>query len=481
MTTHLIDGFSMSTSISIFDQISKFDTVKFAKEKMSAFQKLWREKHKSGGITSSTIDVFHAILQCVAPTMEDIRIKQPELFQESCKEGKLFAFVYLNTLATKVNSLQDEALSSMRLSKKTVFNQIKRLIEAGILIDKKNYLSTGHQNPTKDDQNTKGRGKIQLFLSPEILKIKAAPSPSLAPNKQLLPQYSSLTILKDKEQKTIIDNPPTVEKVVSPIGDDVFFNVRNEGQGRKIQPTMQEVELKNKKDFAAWQQLELCRAELFRMKEMNETMSKAVLDIIKNHIVLIEKEVQAYRAQKIKTFCERETYQNSKFQTSMLKKYCEKSLPDVERSAIEIFSHAVQKQAKHAKLNGYAHRIGCPPDFLLSPNFQKAISYSVQDWKKIQSNYFIKNQRFGAYCNELGTIGRLYTGLLQVAHESISFAYSQAVIAYQNFKAKLHQNTALTDSNKSALERIFKGKLEPVFRNLSNQDKSKIIYSLRSN
>ncbi len=479
MTTHLIDGFSMPTNVSIFDQIDKFSTIKFAKEKMVAFQTEWRAKHKSGGITSSTFDVFHAILQCIAPTMEDIRYKQPILFQEACQTGKLFAFVYLDTLATKINSLQDSAMSCMRLSKKTVYNQIKRLVEAGIIVEKNNYTCTGHQNPTKEDKNAKGRGKIQLYFDPKILKMKPMPSPSLAPNKQLLLQYSS-SILKDKEQKQIIDNAPVVDNAVSAIADDVFLNVRSEGQGRKIAPTMQEIELKNKKDFAAWQQLNLCRSELFAMREMNATLEQKTFEIIKEHISLIEKEIQGYRAQKIKTYCDREAYKNSKFQTSMLKKYCEK-LPGVERSAIEIFSHAVQKQAKHAKLNGYAHRIGCPPDFLLSPNFLKAIGYSVQDWKKIQDNYFVKNQRFGAYCSELGTIGRLYTSLLEVAHESISFAYSQAAIAYQNFKAKLHQNTALTDSNKSALEKIFKGKLEPVFRNLSNQDKSKILDSIRSN
>ncbi len=483
MNNHLIDGFSIATNISLYNQIDKFSTAKVAKEKMSEFKTSWLEKHKSGGITSSTLDVFYAFLDCIAPTMEDVRKKQPQVFQESCSTGNFFAFVHLNTLATKVNSLQDESLASMRLKRKTIHNQIKRLMQAGIITDKKNYRSTGKHNPIPDELDPKGRGKIQLYINKDILKFKAIPSPSLPLPEQSLPLYGKtivLPILKSKELKLIIDNAPTVDNAVSAIADDVSFDIRGKEQGRKIAPTMQDFEAKNKKDFLAWQQLNLCRSELFAMREMNATLEQKTIEIIKQRITLIEKEVQCYKSQKIKTFCEREKYKNSKYQVSMLNKYCEK-LPNTERAAVEIFSHAVQKQAKNAKNNGYFHRIGCPPDFLLSENFTKAINYSMSDWIKIQDKYFIKNQRFSEYCNELGVIGRLYTTVLDVAHESIAFAYSQTAVAYQNFKARLSQNTALTDSNKKALENIFVGKFKPMFQGLNTEQRNKIEAAVRSN
>lgn len=461
--SNFAEGLCIATNISLFDQINKFETIKSAKEKLAEFQTTWREKHRNGGITSSTFDVLHALLLCVAPTMDDIRKKQPEVFAESCRTGKFFAFIYLDTIATKINSLQDSLLASMRLSKKTIYNQIKRLIEAGVISEKNNYNRTGNQNPQKDDKNKLGRGKIQLVFSTKILKFHNFSPPILPPNKQSLPQYSSSTILKNKELESKIDNAPPCGKVVSAIADESFLNVKNEGQGRKILEQNQKFEAKNKKDFSAWQLLNLCRSELFKMREMNNALEKQTLEIIKDLLASIEKEVQKYKSQKIKTFCDRETYKKSKLQVSMLKKYCEK-LPNIERAAIEIFSHAVQKQSKHAKNNGYLHRIGNPPDFLLSPNFQKAINYSVQDWIKIQDNYFVKNQRFGAYCIELGTIGKIYTGVLDAAQDSIGFAYSQAITAYRNFKTRLSENQTLTESNKKALEDIFIGKFKPMFK-----------------
>lgn len=472
MTTHCIDGFSIDTNVSLFHQIDKFLTAKCAKEKMSEYKKLWLEKHKRGGITSSTIDVFYAFLDCIAPTMEDLRKKQPGVFNDACSTGKLFAFVHLKTLATKVNSLQDESLASIRLAKKTVHNQLKRLMEAGIITDKKNYRSTGEHNPIPTEIDPNGRGKIQLFLNPEILKLKAIPSPSLQPSEPTLPQYSKTTvlpILKNKVQKLIIDNAPPVDKVVSAIADESFLEIKSKEQGRKIVPQTQNFEQKNKKDFCAWQLMELCRSELFQMRAMNKALEQQTLEIIQDLLSTIEQNVQKYKSQKIKTFCERETYKKSKLQVSMLKKYCQK-LPGAERSAIEIMSFAIQKQAKHAKNNGYMHRIGCPPDFLLCPNFQKAIDYSMSDWKKIQDNYFVKNQRFASYCSELGMIGKIYTGVLDAASDSIGFAYSQAITAYRNFKNRLTENQTLTESNKKALEDILIGKFKPIFSRLRSKN-----------
>lgn len=58
---------------SFYDAIDKQATYKAGKDMMQVFQTKWKQKHKNGGITANTIDLFFAIIRSVAPTMEDIK------------------------------------------------------------------------------------------------------------------------------------------------------------------------------------------------------------------------------------------------------------------------------------------------------------------------------------------------------------------------------------------------------------------------
>ncbi|WP_299368355.1 hypothetical protein [Winogradskyella sp.] len=473
-----------TTNISFYDVIDKQASIKNAKLKLTDYKIKWLKKHKSGGVTSTTFDVFFALLSCVAPTMEDMKKNQPKVYEKAWKEGKFFAFVYNDTLATKINNLKEDCFKVCRLSTKTIYNHIKRLIEAGVITEKLNYNKRGqkgYDNPLPGDLNPKGRGKIQLFFDPKVLKLKPQFAAASAPNTKSLPQYTTSCFQKNKELETIIDNDQAVDKVAFANAHNVSDHVINEEQGRK-KPVISysaNRQFDRKKDYLAYQLFELCRSGIYAGKKFNATLENNALGCIDEHLENIKQLVQAFKADKIKSFQLRVAYKNATElgKERMLRSYLAK-LPENTTCAVEILGHAIVKQANHAKKHGYIHRLGYPVDFLNSNNFHQAIEYSFNDWKKINNRFFVKNQRYSAYCDIVKKIYGAYSSCMNQSFESVSLAYRNSLVHFQKLQRALSCTTDLTSSNKKSLRDLFLQKFNALFKHLSKEDKQRIIKTL---
>jgi len=482
---NIIDGAFLCPNVSFFDVIDKNLTIKLAKEKMCEFQKTWRKTHKSGGVVANTFDVFHALLNCIPPTMDDMRSNQPDVFLDSCRSGTFFAFIYRNTITSKMNNLKDACFANMRVSKETVYNQLNKLLEIGILVEKKNYKirrktvkgKSTLVNPLPCDLSPKGKGKIQLFFSPDVLKFKPKYEALFGHIKETLQQYRVNSLFLKALLKSTLNRANIVDKKIkaSANAELNLVNVKNKEQERILQQQYQipRRQFLQKKDFFAFQIYEKMRLVLNDGKFFHKAVENSSLELIQNRLELIEHDVRAYRAKKVKTYKEREKYKNAKLTTQywMIERY-KKKLPKTSESAVEILTFAIEKQAKHAANKNYS--LPAPPTYLTSINFEKALGYSFSDWIKIQDGYFKKNKAYGAYCEELGKIGRIHLKVLDFAYNNIHYAYAQARQAYRNFARKIESNTSLTSSSKERLKQIFGDKVAPIFKNLSAQDKHRI-------
>lgn len=482
---NIIDGAFLCPNVSFFDVIDKNLTIKLAKEKMCEFQKTWRKTHKSGGVVANTFDVFHALLTCIPPTMDDMRSNQPDVFLDSCRSGTFFAFIYRNTITSKMNNLKDACFANMRVSKETVYNQVNRLLEIGVLVEKKNYKirretvkgKSNLVNPLPSDLSPKGQGKIQLYFNPEVLKFKPQYQALFGRIKETLQQYRVNSLFLKALLKSTLNRANIVDKKIkaSANAELNLVNVKNKEQERILQQQYQipRREFFRKKEFFAFQIYENMRQSLYDAKHFHKAIENSSLELIQERLELIENDVRAYRVQKIKTYKERDKYKKAKLRTKdwMLDKYKQK-LPKSTESAIEILVFAIQKQVKNCANKKYS--IATPPTYLTSINFEKALAYSFSDWVKIQDGYFKKNKAYGAYCEELGKIGRIHLKVLDFAYENIHYAYAQARQAYRNFARNIKSNTSLTSSSKERLKQIFGDKVAPIFKNLSAQDKHRI-------
>ncbi|WP_052599915.1 hypothetical protein, partial [Aureispira sp. CCB-QB1] len=93
--------FKGSLERSFFDMIDKKATYHAGKDKMETYQKERKKGDKR--VTPYTHDLFHAIIRAVAPTMEDIKKHQRELYEECRATGQYFCFTTIPSLQTMLN------------------------------------------------------------------------------------------------------------------------------------------------------------------------------------------------------------------------------------------------------------------------------------------------------------------------------------------------------------------------------------------
>ncbi|WP_052593216.1 hypothetical protein [Aureispira sp. CCB-QB1] len=488
MKDNFIERLSHASNIGFFQMLNKKESVKVASGMLDLFQQKWNNQkgHERGGIVSSTYDVLHAILDCVGPTMEDVRKKQPELFVQSILDEKIFVFIYRKTLISKINKGGKHI--SAELKPETIGNQLKRLMEAGVLIEKRNYnlrrAKNGElENPLPSDLNPKGRGKVQYFFNPKVLVFNSAFDRLKTYLNNSFQQYRvNPFYLKRKLNKTIIDKPTNVNnQKASAIAESESKTRINKELGRRLSQKnkISPRQFDSKKEFNTHQLLELCRARLFDGRVFTDVIEKGSLQAIEDRIKQTIEAVEAYNSEKVKTYTAREKYKNSTRKEWMLRKYREK-LPTPYRAAIEIMSFAIQKQEKNAISKGYLCKIkrhnNDPVQLFTSSNFEYALNYSISDWRKINDNFFIKHKSYSAYCTIVGMVGKIYTYILDLAYQSqsIALAYTESLQACGKLQTKINQNTILTESNKKALNVLIKTKFAPLFSSLSQEEKERL-------
>jgi hypothetical protein len=488
MNTHLLEGLSHVLKVSYFDFINKKESIKLCYEKLDLYQDGWKKKkgHNRGGIVSSTYDTLHALFACIAPTMEDIRKKQPDLFIESVEKGHTFAFVYRTSLAAKIN----KGSKAAKLDVKTISKQINRLIEAGIIIEKRNY-STRFEidkegkrrqvNPFPSDLNPSGRGHVQLILAPSVLVFTSKYNQFKASLKNTIPLYGVNSLfINTSINKSTIDKPTVIDnQKASAIAEGDFKIIKNKEQERQLskKSKVSPRQFDSKKDFTSHQLLELCRSRFFDERTFTDAIEKGSIQAIDDRIKQAIEAVEAYNSEKIRTYTAREKYKNCTRKHWMLAQY-RKKLPTPYRAAIEIMSFAIQKQEKNALSKGYMSKIkrynNDPMQLITSSNFQYALNYSISDWTKINDSYFIKNKSYSAYCNIVGMVGKMYTYILDLSYQSPLIAYSESLQACRKLRSSMLKNTDLTKSSIKAIDAMIKTKFAPLFKSLTPDEKERV-------
>lgn len=492
MNKHFLEGLSHASNIGFFEMINKKESVKIASSMLDLFQDDWAKQkgHNRGGIVSSTYDVLHAIFECIAPTMDDVRKKQPQLFIDSILGGKIFAFIYRKTLIAKIN--KGGKHSAARVTKETIGNQLKRLMEAGVLIEKKNYKLKRERNskgswelvnPLPSDLSEKGQGKIQYFFNPKVLVLGSNFDRLKAYLKNTFKQYGVNSFyFNTKLNKTKIDKQADVNNnKASATAESVSTKIINKEQERKLTKKSKDSvrQFGSKKEFNCAQLLELCRTRLFDGRIFTDSIEKGSIRAIDDRIKQAVEAVEAYNSEKVRTYTARDKYKNSTRKEWMLRTYREK-LPTPYRAAIEIMSFAIQKQETHAISKGYMKKIkrqsNDPVQLFGSSNFQYALNYSISDWGKINDNYFIKNKAYSSYCTIVGMVGKMYTYILDLTYQSKSVAlgYSESLQACAKLEKKMNNNTTLSLSNKKAINAMIKTKFSPLFDSLTQEEKNKL-------
>lgn len=463
---------------SFYKAIDKDATIKAAKDMMQAFQAKWRQKKKTGGVNANTFDLFFAVLRCIPPTMEDMKVNQPWLFDDCTEHGEYFCFTTINHLVKMMNNLHEHR--GLSVCKKTIFNQIKRLMDIGIITDKVNYIATGNRNPFSHEQDPKGRGRIQLWINSSILKLNASYMDSVEENnpsffadleKDLpLIEQSSLTI-NNKELKSIDNTSPTVDKAALPVGKLKTLSNQGKEQGNKSKtaksPNFAPENL-SKKDFQVRKIWDLFRFNLYDNYQFNEQTRIDSEEMIQQLLLMAGTHIEAYRKGRIKEFTANPAYLAAKNQAKSLKKFTS-TLPSVERSSIEILSHAIVKQRKHAEKYNYLHELYYPVQYLSSPAALKALNYSIEDWSRIQENYFYKNKASRAYFEQVLWMNQKFSNTLeQLQSNGYQRTYSDLMTQYKKRVQELQQCPYLDEQQLKKLNNQFIHKFKPLFNDFIN-------------
>ncbi|BDS10945.1 hypothetical protein [Aureispira anguillae] len=483
-----------SLSPSFYEMIDKKATQKAGKDMMAAYQAKRKKAGKRGGVTPYTFDLFHAIIRSVAPTMENLKKHQDGLYEECRMHGEYCCFTTIPSLITLLNDTAKHRVLSP--NKKTVYNQIKKLMDIGIITEKVNHVHTGLRNPYPDEQSPKGRGKIQLWISPQVLCIKpcyegsgASDTPSFFDVKgETLPQYEQSSLLyKDKELESIINSPLVVDKAALAVAKLKPSNIQDGGQGSKLMPVdSPKIAVLNaqksgegqgskstptdspkitprkasKKEHVCAKLWDLMRYNLYQNQVYNEQTNTDCKLMLGELLDLAAEHVTAYRQAKIQSFRENPAYLASRQQTKLLKNFAA-GLPHEERSAIEIVSHAIIKQQKHADKYGYP--LYYPVDYLSSTAAVKALNYSMDDWDRIQANYFDKNKTAKAYFQQVQWINKRYSNAIeQMEQEGAKVVYKDIAQHYNHWYQSLKDNPYLNEDKMKALGDLFIQKFKPL-------------------
>ncbi len=452
--------------------IDKKATYQAGKDMMEQYHKNRQKGDKR--ITAYTYDLFYAIIRSVAPTMEDIKKHQRELYEQCRANDYYFCFTTTKSLQTMLNDTQHHA--ALTPKDKTVYNQIQLLLSIGILTQKENYIQTGRRNPFPCEKKTSGRssgrGKIQLWINSKVLCIKEKYQGSAVSDDasffevigKSLPQIRTSSLLnRDKELESITNTPSNVDKAALPVGKLKPTNIQNKGRENKSKP----VAFPNfppqnwsKKQFSSFKLWELMRYNLYQNRVFNEQTNTECQLLLESLLDRAAQHVQAYRKTKIQSFEKNPAYLVAKNQPRMLKNFAAR-LPNVERSAVEIVAHAIIKQEKHAKKKGYA--LWYPVNYLSSTAAQKAFGYSVDDWDRIQANYFDKNRSSKAYFEQVQWINSHYSKMLELLQsDGAKRVYELTNQAYWKWYQGIKRDPNLSESKIKELTNLFIQKFKPL-------------------
>lgn len=470
-----------SHKISFYNAIDKAATAEAGKDMMEIFQTNWKRTRKNGGVNANTFDLFFAIIRCIAPTMEDMKRNQPWLFDECVEHGEYFCFTSIPHLVKMMNNLHDHEMLSV--CKKTIHNQIKRLMDVGIITDKKNYIATGSRNPFSYEQDDAGRGRIQLWINPQVLKFNAEYVDSLDADdpsffsvlEKGLPLVELRSLIINKEELKSIDNTsPIVDKAALPDGKIKTLSIQNKEQGNKSNkssyPSFAPENL-SKKQFELRKMWESVRFNLYDNYQFNEQTRIDSEKMLEELLLVAAGTVEAYRKAKIKVFTSSPGYLVAKNQVRRLKNFTS-TLPTVERSSIEILSHAIVKQRKHAEKYNYLHELYYPVQYLSSVAALKALNYSIADWNGIQKKYFDKNKASKAYFQQVNWMNNKFSDTLeQIQSKGYQRAYSDLMAQYKKQVQELKACPYLVEQQLQQLNDQFIHKFKPLFNEFINNSK----------
>jgi hypothetical protein len=450
------------------DMINKNSTYKAGKDMMEAYSKTRKKGEKR--VTPYTHDLFYAIVRSVIGTMADMKKHQRELYDECRANGRYFCFTSTPSLQTMLNNTKDHP--SLTPKDKTVYNQIKLLLSIGIITEKVNYVQTGRRNPFPCEKSTKGRGKFQLWINPQVLCIKDEYQASAVSDnasffgdiEKSLPQIGTGTLLyKGKELKSIINTALDVDKNKAlPVGK-TNQDIQNKGRENKRKPTgIPNIPPPNlsKKQFSCFKLWELMRYNLYQNRVFNEQTNTECQILLESLLNEAENHVQAYRKDKIKSFEQNPAYLVAKNQNRMLRNFAAR-LPNVERSAVEIVSHAIIKQEKHARKKGY--QAWYPVNYLNSIAAKKAFQYSISDWNRIQAQYFDKNRSSKAYFEQVQWINNQYSKMVELMQSDGSKrVYELTNQNYWQWSQGLKADPNLNETKIKNLTDLFIQKFKPL-------------------
>ena len=450
------------------DMIDKKATYQAGKDMMEQYHKNRQKGDKR--ITAYTHDLFHAVIRSVIGTMADIKKYQRALYDECRAKGQYFCFTTTPSLQTMLNNTKNHA--SLTPKDKTVYNQIKLLEAIGIVTEKVNYVQTGKRNPFPCEKSPKGRGKFQLWINPQVLCMKSKYQGSAASDdasffediEKSLPQIGTSTLpYRDKELKSITNTPSSVDKAALPVGKLNTTNIQNKGRENKSKPVAFPTfppQNWSKKQFSSFKLWELMRYNLYQNRVFNEQTNTECQLLLESLLDRAAQHVQAYRKTKIQSFEKNPAYLVAKNQPRMLKNFAAR-LPNVERSAVEIVAHAIIKQEKHAKKKGYA--LWYPVNYLSSTAAQKAFGYSVDDWDRIQANYFDKNRSSKAYFEQVQWINSHYSKMLELLQsDGVQRVYELTNQAYWKWYQGIKRDPNLNETKIKELTNLFIQKFKPL-------------------
>ncbi|MGH1338283.1 MAG: hypothetical protein ACRBFS_19320 [Aureispira sp.] len=501
MKDHFKEGLSLAPKIRFFELFNKKAAANFGQMLCDDFQAWWQtiKGHNRGGVVASTIDTMHAILGCLAATMEDLRENQPELYIKTILTGEYFVFVNRGTISSKIN--QGGTYKNTRTGNRTAYNQINRLLEVGFLVKKLNYSTkvdkkTGELlNPYPEDLNPNGNGRIQLFLNPDVFQVNKKFARKFEELKEYLMNTFPIEVpfTKKKNNKVKIDS--TVDCGQSDL--DNFKAVLATANGNNLQKRHEQAgQLMDKSKFSRGKKrdfrrkkyesvedvqqkelLGLCNHLFFPQRQFTETITSDAHTAIALQLNSIEKYVHEYRADKVKSYTARDKYQNAKPKTKnwMLKRYY-KRLPSLRKAALEILAVALGIQRNHAQKKGYLHKIqhssNDPVRLFTSSNLEHAIGYALRDWRKQTDNYFANNDDLEIYHNAAKLSIKAYSEIIKKNVEK--GLYQGFVYAVQQFKRfkEILSKAALSESSKKSLVLAFTNRLTPLYKLLQPKEKS---------
>lgn len=427
---------------SIYELLDKRASAAKAKKLMNDFCKRWRAARgaKSGGITANTVQLLWALLKILPASMEKMRTKQPELFQECMELGEFCLFTNKTILARKMLEEDGNTFTNIEACKKTIYNQLERLQDEDL-----NIITHKVRYNKKGEPNQKGSGQFLLYINPEILvfyptkeEVFAVAAEAKTDNnsptqseeiKNVLPTNYNNTELKKILDKRLAN----VDKVSTSVDDSKLSNFEMQSAANKFNPQTSanfggaKMEKKRSLSGILWLQAyeNLYKGEVFT----SETV-KLSQDLLENHLEGLQKYVQDIRTTLMQQWIQSSQFQalpkNEKIRLNA-QKWMHRRLPNVERKAFELLSRAIQIQKENIAKKGY--KIYSPKVyFSMDYGFHKAIYYAKKEYKNLL--------RYNAKDKNLVTHNRIKTDLYSYS-SGIAFilqreGYQRALAAYEN-------------------------------------------------